>query len=69
MERNPDRQLALPASPSQPRPFIYRSVNQEDALPHSRRRSTDHPRAPHPLLAEPCTHGILLQFRVYLMLN
>jgi len=54
---------------SQPRRFVYRSVELDTNLTHPLRRSTDIPHAFQPIPGQTNSRTQLLKFRVYLKLN
>jgi hypothetical protein len=75
MEENRDPPLD-PGSPqsqsqfqSQPRRFVYRSVDPDPQPAHPMRRSTDTPQAFQGIPGQLCPNPLLLKFRVYLKLN
>jgi hypothetical protein len=54
---------------SQPRRYVYRSVEPDTNLAHPLRRSTDTPHAFQSIPGLPSPRTQLLKFRVYLKLN
>ena len=54
---------------SQPRRFVYRSVDPDTNPAHPLRRSTDSPHPFQPIPGPPNPRIQLLKFRVYLKLN
>jgi hypothetical protein len=54
---------------SQPRRFVYRSIDPQTQLSHPLRRSTDTPRAFEGTPGQLCPQPLLLKMRVYLKVN
>jgi hypothetical protein len=69
MEENRDQPIVPRHPESQPRRYVYRSVEPDTNLSHPLRRSTDTPREFQGIPGQLCTHTQLLKFRVYMKLN
>jgi hypothetical protein len=69
MEENRNLPLDPHPSESQPRRYVYRSVEPDSNLSHPLRRSTDTPRQFQAPAGQLCSRTQLLKFRVYLKLN
>jgi hypothetical protein len=69
MQENRNESLDPRPPQSQPRRFVYRSVEPDAPDAHPMRRSTDTPRPFRGIAGEICPQPVLLKFRVYLKLN
>ena len=69
MEENPELPLDRRHSESQPRPYMYRSVEPDTTLIHPLRRSTDMPRPFQGVAGQLSPRTKVLKFRVYMKLN
>jgi hypothetical protein len=69
MDNNQEAQHQIPAPPSSPRRFVYRSTRPDSAHPHPLRRATDAPQPFQGVAGELSPSALLLKFRVYMKLN
>jgi hypothetical protein len=69
MDDNQEHQFNLPAPPSSPRKFVYRSAEPDSYGSHPLRRANDTPRAFRGFAGELSPNTTLLKFRVYMKIN
>jgi hypothetical protein len=69
MDNDQKHQFNLPAPPSAPRKFVYRSAEPDNFQSHPLRRANDMPRAFRGFAGELCPNTTLLKFRVYMKVN
>jgi hypothetical protein len=69
MEENRDQPLVPQHRQTEPRRFVYRSVDPDPDCSHPLRRSTDMPRPFQGAAGQLCPRTQFLKMRVYLKLN